>query len=268
MIEKREQSGILRFLGLAFLIAWGIEAVIIAGERLGILHPAFIYLFIGFGAGFAPAYAVYILYRTEHKTGCLKNFLRPALRSPNTKKTAWITALLMGSQLIVNMISEEYSGSPWYFFLLLIPVMVVGGGVEELGWRGFLHPRMEKRLPFAVSAFLVGIMWGCWHLPLWLVRTASQSDMNVWSFLLYCITFSYILGLLYRLTRSTAACILLHAWGNVLQGMFTRSALMEPPTVQMAVIWGTEIVLAIAAVFLVDHFRNRVYRSDLFTHRS
>lgn len=256
MSGKRRQSGMLGYLGLTFLIAWGIEGIIIAGERLGAHSPLLIFLLIGFGAGFAPAYAVYILHRRENPASGLKAFLGSALFTSNSKKAVWITALFMASQLLVNMISEAYGGSPWYYVLLMIPVMVAGGGMEELGWRGFLHPRMEQRLPFAVSALGVGIIWGLWHLPLWLVRTANQSEMNVWSFLFYCITFSYILGLLYRLTGSAAACILLHAWGNSLQGVFTRGALTEPPSFQMMLIWGTEILLAIAIAALADHFRS------------
>ena len=37
---------------------------------------------------------------------------------------------------------------------------------EELGWRGFARPALEKRFSPLVSGLLVGLMWGAWHLRL------------------------------------------------------------------------------------------------------
>ncbi|WP_027627418.1 CPBP family intramembrane glutamic endopeptidase [Ruminiclostridium cellobioparum] len=219
MCENQEKNGIVQYLMLTFLIAWGIEAVIIAGERFeiltGVIGSTLIFLLIGLGAGFAPAYAVCILLKKQRKIHGLKDILR----------------------------------------LTLQPVMIIGGGIEEFGWRGFLQPQMEKKFPFAISALIVGVIWGCWHLPLWLVQTSNQSSMHFLSFLCYCITFSFVLGLLYRLTRSTLACIMLHAWGNTLQSMFTRSTLIDPVSVKTAAIWGTEILIVILVSFLIDRLQ-------------
>lgn len=259
MCENQEKNGIVQYLMLTFLMAWGIEAVIIIGERFeiltGVIGSTLIFLLIGLGAGFAPAYAVCILLKKQRKIHGLKDILRLTLQTPNIKQTMWITMIFFGSQFFVNLISEDSSGNPWYFFILFLPVMIIGGGIEEFGWRGFLQPQMEKKFPFAISALIVGVIWGCWHLPLWLVQTSNQSSMHFLSFLCYCITFSFVLGLLYRLTRSTLACIMLHAWGNTLQGMFTRSTLINPISVKTAAIWGTEILIAILVSFLIDHLQ-------------
>lgn len=259
MYKNKEQNGILQYLMLTFLIAWGTEAAIIAGERLEILKgaagTALIFLLIGFGAGFAPAYAVCILLKKQGKVKGFKDIFRLILHTPNIKQAIWITAIFLASQLLVNAASEEYTGNPWYLFILLLPVMVIGGGVEELGWRGFLQPQLEKRFPFALSALITGVIWGCWHMPLWFVQTSNQSVMNFPSFLLYCITFGFVLGLLYRLTKSIFACVLLHAWGNLLQGMFTRSALTHPVSIKMAVLWGSEILMAIIVSMLITRLK-------------
>ncbi len=115
--------------------------------------------------------------------------------------------------------------------------MIFGGGLEEVGWRGFLQPLLEQKFSFFTTSLIIGVLWGFWHLPLWLIQSASQSSMNFLSFFIYCISFSFILGLLYEVTRSTLACILLHAWGNTLQGMFTMSYLKEPLDLKISVIW-------------------------------
>ena len=255
------------YLILAFLLAWGVEAIILAGERSGLLTGtvgyALTFLLIGFGAGFAPAYAAVILLHRQKAIKGIGTLFKMNIHTPARKKTVWITAAFFLSQLLVNGISENYSGKPWYYFVLLIPVMIVGGGVEEIGWRGFLLPRVEEKYPFFVSALMIGILWGCWHLPLWLIQAASQSSMNTLPFLCYCVTFSFVLGLLYRLTKSIFACITLHAWGNVLQGMFTRSALTDPISIKIAVIWGVEILIVIVVSFLTDGFENAADGHDM-----
>jgi len=37
---------------------------------------------------------------------------------------------------------------------------------EELGWRGFLAPRLRTRLSFTATALLVRLIWSAWHYPL------------------------------------------------------------------------------------------------------
>lgn len=37
---------------------------------------------------------------------------------------------------------------------------------EELGWRGFLLPEFQKLFPNFKSAIIIGIIWFCWHIPL------------------------------------------------------------------------------------------------------
>ena len=37
---------------------------------------------------------------------------------------------------------------------------------EELGWRGFLYPRLKTRFRYGKGTVLGGIIWGAWHWPL------------------------------------------------------------------------------------------------------
>ena len=37
---------------------------------------------------------------------------------------------------------------------------------EEIGWRGFLAPRLTARFGFKAGALLTGVIWAAWHLPL------------------------------------------------------------------------------------------------------
>lgn len=36
---------------------------------------------------------------------------------------------------------------------------------EEIGWRGFLAPRLTAAAGFVAATLITGAIWGCWHLP-------------------------------------------------------------------------------------------------------
>lgn len=36
---------------------------------------------------------------------------------------------------------------------------------EEIGWRGYLYPQLEKKMAFIKAALLTGFIWAIWHLP-------------------------------------------------------------------------------------------------------
>lgn len=49
----------------------------------------------------------------------------------------------------------------------LVVVMLVLGGQEEPGWRGYLLPRLEARHGPVAATLLLGLVWGVWHVPLY-----------------------------------------------------------------------------------------------------
>jgi uncharacterized protein len=48
---------------------------------------------------------------------------------------------------------------------ILIFVLVIG---EEIGWRGFLLPRLRGHLSLPAAGIVTGIVWSLWHLPIYL----------------------------------------------------------------------------------------------------
>ena len=115
-------------------------------------------------------------------------------------------------------------------------MMIWGGGLEEIGWRGVFQPLLEKRFSFLAAAFIEGVIWGVWHLPLWFIPNSTQGDMNFIAFTLYCIILGLTLAAAYRLTKCIWVTILIHAWGNtVLGGMYTLTSLNNYPSVKTLV---------------------------------
>ena len=259
MWNENDKEPIAQFLALTFLIAWVSEAMLIAGEWLGIITgtvgSVVAFIIIGFGAGLAPTYAIIILLKKHGQIRGFKDVCRHIFKTENVFETIIITAVFFGSQLILNIISNDYTGS-WYFALLGIPIMIIGGGMEELGWRGFLQPALEEKMPFVAATFIIGIIWTVWHLPLWLIQNANQSSMNILAFFAHCVTFGFVLAALYKLTKSVFACVLLHAWSNALGTSFTLDFLTNTPDMKLIMVYILEIAIAIIICLIADKTKN------------
>lgn len=49
-----------------------------------------------------------------------------------------------------------------------------GPAAEEMGWRGFVLPRMLKRYSAITATLMQGVIWVAWHVPLAFVPDSSQ----------------------------------------------------------------------------------------------
>jgi membrane protease YdiL (CAAX protease family) len=77
--------------------------------------------------------------------------------------------------------------------LSLILSTITGAMGEELGWRGFLLPRIQQRYNSLLSGLIVGLIWALWHLPLWLLPGYGWDAVPYWSFALGAISCSVLM---------------------------------------------------------------------------
>jgi len=61
--------------------------------------------------------------------------------------------LFFGTNTIIWGLNEILS---IYNFCMLLPMMLVGGGLEEAGWRYILQPELNKRYSMILSAIITG----------------------------------------------------------------------------------------------------------------
>lgn len=50
--------------------------------------------------------------------------------------------------------------------LFVLVNMFFLGGIEEVGWRGFLQPRLQEQTSVLTAGIGIGVLWWAWHLPL------------------------------------------------------------------------------------------------------
>jgi CAAX protease family protein len=96
---------------------------------------------------------------------------------------------------------------------------------EEIGWRGYLLPRMVESLGKVRSYILLGLGWAAWHYPL-IFSGQYQSEGNpVIVSLLFTVTLiplSIVIGELYLNQHSIWVASLFHSSHNAIWGLATN----------------------------------------------
>jgi len=104
----------------------------------------------------------------------------------------------------------------------LLAILPVLG--EEIGWSGFLTPKLRKVFSVPVTSLIVGIYWSVWHYPA-IIGGFYGSGTPLWialpGFTLVLVGTSFIRTVLVDRSGSIWPGVILHASHNViLMGMF------------------------------------------------
>ena len=81
---------------------------------------------------------------------------------------------------------------------------------EEVGWRGFLYPRLKERFGVAKGRLLGGLIWGVWHWPV-MILAGYNYGTEYWGApvlgpLVFCLG-TVALGVLFDLLYEKTDCI-------------------------------------------------------------
>lgn len=114
-----------------------------------------------------------------------------------------------------------------YLPMLLVQVLTTGLA-EEPGWRDFALPLIQRRHGAALGTLILGLVWGCWHLPLfftsWSLAGTRPGTAHWWItvgvFLTMAVAISYLITWVFNHTReSLPVALLLHASNNAVASL-------------------------------------------------
>ncbi|MEY6433035.1 CPBP family intramembrane glutamic endopeptidase [Thioalkalicoccus limnaeus] len=193
-------TALVPFLVISFGLAWGIlalylflpEPMMALFGQLSGQHPLF------FVAVYAPAIAALITVGFIAGAAGLRRFLSRLLlwrTSPG-----WFLFLLFGVPLIyyASAAAQGLALSPPTPFatvsalLAALFFMAIKGPVEEIGWRGLALPLLQRRFAPFWAGLILGIVWGLWHLPAFLLSGTPQSEWSFAPFFLGAVAISII----------------------------------------------------------------------------
>ena len=117
------------------------------------------------GGNAPPVVAAILLLKS--KTMTAKGFLKETFKIKQ-KLMFYLIAILFAALYysIPLLFGAATISAPLYSIFLMFPVMIIGGGLEEIGWRYILQSNLEKKIPFLLAVFITFVFWDIWHLPL------------------------------------------------------------------------------------------------------
>jgi membrane protease YdiL (CAAX protease family) len=121
---------------------------------------------------------------------------------------AWIINKSFGNDGGLFLINSIWS------IIAILPIMIIGGGLEEIGWRGVLLSKLLNEMSALKATIIVAVIWGLWHLPFWFIVGLPQYGSNFIYFMAGAFSLSFFLSIVYIKTRSVFVCILFHALEN------------------------------------------------------
>lgn len=209
---------ILKYLVSTFLCSWIMWGLVALGGRLEITclsygTPIGMILFVI--GGISPAICVLIIQKRELSNQEFKKFLKSII---NPKYSICLYLYAIGGAIIILgipvLIGYSTIKQPFYMGFIMILPMIIGGGLEELGWRGLLQPELEKKISHFASTLVVGIIWSIWHIPLWFINGTNQQNINYIWFCINALTLSFYIGSVRYISGSILLSILSHATIN------------------------------------------------------
>ncbi|MGK2950805.1 MAG: CPBP family glutamic-type intramembrane protease [Thiobacillus sp.] len=204
-------NALVPFLLVAFGLAWGILALFIFhNDQMTALfgaltgqHPLF------FLAVYAPAIAAFMVVLYYGGAGGLRRYLARLLLwrcSP-----AWYAFLIIGIPLLFfggsamkgNLFAEPFPFSSFQALGAAMLMMAFKGPVEEFGWRGLALPLMQRKLAPIWAGLILGVIWGLWHFPAFLLSGTPQSAWSFTPFFVGSVAVSVIVTQLFNASRGS-----------------------------------------------------------------
>lgn len=104
--------------------------------------------------------------------------------------------------------------SPAQYVLVFAFTLLLGGALEEFGWRGFMQDRLQTEYGALAAATAVGLAWAAWHYPLHAAGYTFARDSPA-LFAGYLVALSVVLAAVYNSTRGVLPVMVLHAAHNM-----------------------------------------------------
>lgn len=242
------------FFVLAYACSW-IVAVPLALQAQGIV-PTRLPLALHYATAYGPAIAALVVRRTLDSHSRAR-----ARRRDDPKPTRWVPfafaaplLLFGGSQLVARMVGQrapswvelgEVNFLPALGLAAWLLWFLTSGIGEELGWRGFAVPHLQRTHSALTTSVLVAIAWAGWHLPafFYVPSYAAMGLAMVPGFFLGILAGSIVLTWLYnRSGGSVLAVALWHASFNFVTASLNAGGLVAAVTSMAVVVWALAVV--------------------------
>ena len=241
MNENINKKRLYIFLGIVFVLSWGLAATIpLSGDNYGSIKSTVILSIMML----MPALSS-ILTRLITKENFKNMYLKPRFKN-NMKYYiiayfmtnvfiilgAVVYFLIFPNDLDLNMTTLRQtlanSGVTVDVYVIFIAQIVQGvliGPIiniiftlgEEIGWRGYLLQKLCKEFSTKKAIIISGIIWGIWHAPIiamghnYGTGYAGAPYLGIFAMIIFCVVVGSYLSYLVIKTKSVIPCGVAHS---------------------------------------------------------
>jgi uncharacterized protein len=187
--------------------------------------------------------------------------------SPSRISARWLTVLLIPPICVLavlfaltRFLSATYV--PNHFFVGA-GFGIVAGFFEELGWTGFALPKMLSLYRgWLPSAILLGILWGCWHIPVIDYLGTATPHGSAWLPFFFAFTAAMtairvLIVWLYTKTQSVLLAQLMHAFSTASLVVFSPVAITPRQEAFWYFLYAAALWVLILFFFATGRFKSR-----------
>lgn len=213
-VGRKPLTETVRFVVFAYLASWTVGGVAFVALDLGEVGLAIGVLMV----------AVVALALTRRDQGSMRPMWRAILRW-RVPAASYVAAIglplvLVGAAVAITgaiggVGLESDPAGPAILLLLPLYVLLLGGP-EEPGWRGYALPRLQTRFDALTSSLIIGAVWLGWHLPLFMIDNPLFSVIPLGAYGVMAVASSVVYTWLYNSSRgSVLLAMILHGATNL-----------------------------------------------------
>lgn len=221
-------NNIKKYVMYTYLLFW-LMILVLGGLASTVTNNSFAMQWVVVVCSWAPTIVLVVLSKKILNGIPLKDFLKGAFRdkvslSCFSISTFTIVGVYFLSVVLSGLVEKNsFSASisipfPAVIWSLIFSVLQGASG-EELGWRGYLLPRLEDNYGFAKGNIILGLIWAFWHLPLWFISSGYHGWMllqYIASFILCIASFTVLMGWIQQKCRNLFLAFWMHFLFNFL----------------------------------------------------
>lgn len=251
-VTSQHSKNLIAYFVLACAISWAIEIPLGLAQK-GIIQPLFpqwVHYFLSYGPMLS---ALIVTWATQGQQGLKELWGRiTKWRVGGIWWLAALSPLIIGFVMVLamnlltdNKISLSELGAvpflpPLGIGALFLWILTSGIG-EEIGWRGYALPRLQKDHNALYSTLILTVFWALWHVPLFFYLFDPAIAFG-WIFALYtgAIVFTWLLN-------STAGSILIaavfHGCFNYMTSTNAGNGLLATVVSMIVMVWAVVVIL-------------------------
>ena len=260
---------VLAYYAMAFAISWGAILIIVGpGGFLRTTSTSPTFALAGFTSLLGPSVAgVLMTALVDGRSGLgeLVSRLRrwrvgwrwyavALLTAPLVTTTTLLVLALTSPAFLPAIITADDKAS---LLLSGIAVGLIVPAFEELGWTGFVTPRLRQRHGVLCTGLIMGLLWGAWHLPLFAGSAASSGAIPPALFMAAMLfgwlpPYRVLMVWVYDRTRSLLVVMLMHVPIVVSQFVLNPEAVSGEQRFMSIVATGAVLWLLVGAVAVAN----------------